>query len=101
MKTLNIGRGLKLHTGTWDDAFILCRGQQFNRKTALPEDEADYAIKMCEDGATPMQAAIEMYGQPRGKFVDRTRGSAPQRPELIFDRETIMEELARRKRNNH
>ena len=76
MKSVMINRGVKLHAGDWDDAFCLARGMYFGLRNAVPEDEADDAIKLCNEGATPMQAAMYLYGH-RGKYKRRSTGTNP------------------------
>jgi hypothetical protein len=98
MKTINVNRGLKLRTGSWDEAFTYVSGMQFNRQN-ITDEEADYAIRLCEQGATPMQAAIEMYGQPNGRFVDRTVGRKLLLPSdgSQFDVDELMDKIKRRR----
>lgn len=71
-KRINLNRGAKIRTPDWDTAFAYCAGQQFDHKV-LTDEECDAAIKLCEQGASPMQAAIELFGA-RGRFSRKLQG---------------------------
>lgn len=76
MKTVNINRGVKAHVGDWDEAFCLCRGQRFGIYGEFHDDEAQMAFRLQVQGATPMQAAIDMYGH-RGRWKRQEQGTNP------------------------
>lgn len=97
-KRVNVNRGLKLHTGDWDEAFCYVRGQQFGIRGEFTDDEAQAAFKLCENGASPMQAAIELYG-PRGRFARQVQGTR-RALELVSEIDPLeyAEEIAKAKR---
>lgn len=76
MKTINLNTGVKAHIGDWDEAFCLCRGQQFGIYGEFHDDEAQAADKLKGMGASPMQAAIDMYGH-RGRWKRQEQGTNP------------------------
>jgi hypothetical protein len=76
MKRINVNKGHKIFSGNWDEAFCMARGNYFGLRGPLPDDEADAAIEACEQGASPMQACMYLYGK-RGRFARMVQGTNP------------------------
>jgi hypothetical protein len=77
----NINRGSKdrsgpIMAGGWEDMFVMLRGDKFAIRSEFTDDEARDAWALCDAGATPMQAAIELYGR-RGKYARVVQGTNP------------------------